>query len=264
VWKYSGSSWTKVGGDGVNSSWGSGYEIVASLTELGGKLYAGLGYSEGDAEVWKYDPGTNAWAKIGGDGVNSSWTGLHGVLQMVGSGSDLYIGLGTAVGYAEVWKFNGSSWTKVGGDGVNSSWPDATYENVESLVVFNNKVYAGLGYSTGNAEVWEFDPSTTSWTKIGGDNLNLSWGSTYKRVFALSVFNTYIYAALGDSTGDAEVWRFDTGTKTWSKIGGDGLNSSWTSGYEAVRSMTILNSKLYVGLGISTNDAEVWRLDISN
>jgi len=125
-------TWTKIGGDGVNSSWGSGYEIVLSQAVLGTKLYVGLGLSSGEAEVWEYDP-------------------------------------------------TGPSWTKVGGDGVNSSW-NTDYERVESLAVLGTRLYAGLGADTGEAEVWEYDPGTTTWSKVGGDGVNSSWDVSYEFV----------------------------------------------------------------------------------
>ena len=52
--------------------------MVAALTNDGTNLYAGLGLTAGDSEVWKWN-GTS-WSKIGGDGVGSpaSWnTGMR-------------------------------------------------------------------------------------------------------------------------------------------------------------------------------------------
>ena len=54
VWKRSGGVWTKVGGDGVNSSWNAlTYEGVYSMAVLGTDLYVGLGLNAGDGEVWR-------------------------------------------------------------------------------------------------------------------------------------------------------------------------------------------------------------------
>src|SRR6185369_9694276 len=58
------------------------------------------------------------------------------------------------------------------------------------------------------------------------------------------------------------VWSCDTSTgcAAWTKIGGDALNSSWTvSKFEDVYSMTVMGGNLYVGLGNSANDAQVWK-----
>ncbi|MBI4034539.1 hypothetical protein HY380_01420 [Candidatus Saccharibacteria bacterium] len=315
VWRWNGSVWTKIGGDSLNSGWTTNFEDVRSLTNDGTNLYAGLGASAGEAEVWKYN-GTS-WTKIGGDTVNTSWdaTNYDRVWTMKYFGSTLYAGIGDSTGEAEVWAWNGSTWTKIGGDAVNSSWADATYERVGSLAYDGSNVYAGLSTGEGDGEVWKYngsvwsqvggdglnsswstasgdsiyaliydtdsnllyagttDTSTTtgpaymfsfngtSWTRMGGEYINNSWGNTNaSTVVSMAQVGTYMYAGIGLSAGTANVWRWD-GT-SWTRIGGQGLNSSWTAQtYEQVMSMTGYNNNLYVGLGISANDAEVWKWD---
>jgi|GEM_PF-2147134 len=261
VWEYNGSAWVQIGGDSIKSSWdGVTQDNVYVLTVYNGKLYAGLGYSAiGDAEVWEYNG--SAWTKIGGDAVNSSWadTTYGSVLSLVSYNGKLYAGLGDTgtAGNAEVWEYNGSAWSKVGGDAVNSSWADTTYETVYALTSYNDKLYAGLGYSAiGDAEVWEYNGS--AWTKIGGDAVNSSWAdTTYENVYSLTSYNGKLYAGLGYSSGDAEVWEYNG--SAWTKIGGDAVNSSWGSTYEYLLSLVTSNGKLYAGFGGDTaGEAEVW------
>ena len=61
VWKWNGSSWLKIGGDGVASSWpDQTYESVTSLAYNNNTLYAGLGSSTGDGEtVSRFAPTTH-------------------------------------------------------------------------------------------------------------------------------------------------------------------------------------------------------------
>ncbi len=257
VWKYNGTSWTQVGGDSLNSSWGAGYEEVSSLASYGGNLYAGLGNSANDAEVWRYN-GTS-WTKIGGDSINSGWTANYErVSSMAVYGGNLYAGLGASVGDAEVWKWSGSAWSKVGGDGLNSSF-NTNYEQVESLLPYNGKLYAGLGNTTGDAEVWEYNGTT--WSQIGGDGLSGSWiDGQYEQAKSLVVYNGKLYAGLGNSAGDGEVWEYSNGT--WSKSGGGGTNGSWAANnIETLRSFSVYKGKLYAGLGDTANvDAQIWSL----
>ncbi len=252
VWMWDGSTWTQVGGDGLNTSWNqaSRHGEVDSLAAYGGYLYAGLGASSTDGEVWRYD-GTN-WTQIGGDSLNSGWTTYaENVYAMAVYNGELYAGLGRSAGDGEVWKWDGTIWTKVGGDAVNTSWgATATIEDIESLMPFNGKLYAGLGSSTGDATLWEYDG--TNWTQIGGDDVNASWTTgTYEKVKTLAVYNGDLYAGLGNSTGDGEVWKYADGS--WTKIGGNGLNNGWASTIEEVESFSPYKGKLYVGLGYSTN-----------
>jgi hypothetical protein len=255
VWRYNGTTWTQIGGDSLNSSWGAGYEEVSSMATLGGNLYAGLGNSANDAEVWRWNGTT--WTKIGGDSLNSGWTTNYERVSSLGIyDGQLYAGLGNTVGDAEVWRWNGSAWVKIGGDGVSSSW-NTNYEQVETLAPYNGKFYAGLGNSTGDAEVWEYNGTT--WTQIGGDGIGNSWlDGQYEQTKTFTVYNGKLYAGIGNSTGDGEVWEYDNGS--WNKVGGGGTNSSWTANaIETIQSFSVYHGKLYAGLGNTANaDAQVW------
>ena len=256
VWKYDGTSWTQVGGDGINNGWGANYEAVWILTVFDGKLYAGLGNSANDAEVWAWD-GSN-WTKVGGDGVGGGWSTNHeAVMSMTVYSGELYAGLGTSTNDSEVWKYDGSTWTQVGGDGVASSW-NGHYEEVDILRIYNGKLYAGLGAGAGDAEVWEYDGST--WTLVGGSDVNNSWTSgTYERIRSMAVYNGQLYVGTGDSAGDGEVWAWN-GT-TWVQMGGDSINDSWGSTIEYVGSLIDYHGRLYAGTGVSANaDAMVYSI----
>jgi hypothetical protein len=318
VWHWSGTSWDKIGGDGVNNSWpDQTYENVLSLANEGNTLYAGLGTTTGDGEVWSCNTGTGckSWIKIGGDGVNNSWpiNKIEGVYSMtvldgklyagLGSsandaqiwqwdgsswtqvggygtpgpynslpsgyeivntlttdGTSVYAGFGATAGDADIWKLSGTTWTQVGGDGLSSSWPASTYEYVLSLRSFGGKLYAGLGTTANDAEVWSYNGS--SWTKIGGDSVNSSWGAGYEGVYSLAYDGSNVYAGLGLTAGDDEVWKWDG--SAWTQIGGDGLNSGFTSSQTIVQAMTYANGTLYAGLQASANDAQEWIWDGSS
>ncbi len=256
VWHYDGSTWIKIGGDGINSSWTlNTFEGIYSLTNDGTNVYAGLGNTAGDAEVWKWD-GTS-WIKIGGDAINSSWqiAAFEVVYALYWQNSTLYAALGNSANDAEVWSWNGSAWTKIGGDNLNGGWT-TNFEMVFSLTGDGSNLYAGLGMSAGDAEVWKWNG--TAWTRIGGDGINSSWAnSTYEIVYALNYFSGNLYAGLGNTANDAEVWRWN-GT-SWVQIGGDSLNSGWTTNYEIVYALTNDGTDLYAGLGSTAGDNEVFR-----
>ncbi len=276
--------WSKIGGDGINSSWEDGtYEDASSLVSDGTNLYAGLGNRSAEAEVWRFKSGS--WSKIGGDGTNSSWlTTTPGpyerVTSMVADGTTVYAGLGTTAGDAEVWKCTscdgGSpSWSKVGGDGTGSggqSWTTSTYEEVAALAIVNGTTLAvGLGTGGGDGELWTCATSsctvTSGWTKRGGDasgSGGQSWTNAYDEVRAITSNGTVIYVGIGVSTTEAEVWRCDIGgtcttTSGWTKVGGDGTGSSWNTNYERVWSLLANGTTVYAGIGDGAGDAEVWK-----
>ncbi|MEK9195746.1 MAG: hypothetical protein AAB914_00070, partial [Patescibacteria group bacterium] len=202
------------------------------------------------------------WTQQAGNDIKSSWdlNGKFAVMSQVVIGSNLYAGLGNAVGDAEVWKWDGTVWSQVGGDGKNSSWADITFENVTSMSANGNTLYAGLGSSTGDAEVWSCDTSTgcLSWTKIAGDGINSGWAvNTFEEVQSMTFMGSNLYVGLGTTANDAEVWRWN-GT-AWTKIGGDSLNSGWTTNIESVYSLTNDGTNVYAGTGLTAGDADVWR-----
>ncbi len=259
VYRYDGTSWTKIGGDGVGGSWAAAFgDGVYSMAYDGGQLYAGLYDSASDGQFWRYDG--SSWNRLGGGYLNNSWGfyGLRSVESTATANDKLYIGTGTAVaGNAQVWEYDSTSWNLIGGQGINGSWDADLYEHVYTLQYYGGDIYAGLGTTAGDAEVWRWDGA--SWTKVGGDAVNGSWNTGYEAVQVMAVYDGQLYAGLGNSANDAEVWRWD-GT-SWTEVGGDSLNSGWTTNYEAVLSMVVYKGDLYAGIGSSANDAEVWRWD---
>ncbi|MBP9702462.1 fibronectin type III domain-containing protein [Candidatus Woesebacteria bacterium] len=255
VWRFDGTSWNMVGGNGLNSSWAvNTYESVLSMVHYAGNLYVGLGTSANDAEVWRYNGST--WTQVGGDSLNSGWTtNFEGVYALAADSTYLYAALGNSTTDAEVWRYNGTVWSKIGGDGIGSSW-NTSYETAYSLGIYNGNLIAGIGNSTTDAEVWSYNGST--WTKIGGDGVNSSWNTIYEQVNAMIAYNGALVVGIGTGTDDAEVWSYNG--SAWTKIGGDDVNSSWTAGtYENVRSLVVYNGDLYAAVGDTAGDGEVWR-----
>ncbi len=258
-------SWTKRLGDEQSGSWSFNHGGLDAMVANGTDLYAGTGLSTGDAEVWKWNG--SSWTKIAGDGMNNSWPAstYEKVASLAVNGSSLYAGLGSTAGDAEIWtcnmNTNCTSWTKIGGDGNGPGV--ASHTAIESMAVYGGNLYVGgTSTSAGSADVWKYNGGT-SWTQVGGDGLNSGWAaSTFEAVSALYSDGTYLYAGIGVTTADGEVWRYN-GT-SWTMIGGDGVNlgggASWNTNYERVSSITSYGGNLYVGLGDSANDAEVWRL----
>jgi ABC-type multidrug transport system ATPase subunit len=120
-------------------------------------------------------------------------------------------------------------------------------------------------------EVWKYNGSANNWTIIGGNYVNDSWGFyPFSRVESMVSGNGKLYVGMGATSsgkyGSAVVWQHD-GT-SWTRIGGGGKNGSWTgtfsplTAYETINSMVMYAGKLYVGLGNSAGDAEVWGWEV--
>jgi hypothetical protein len=262
-----------VGGQGVNSSW-DGAQLdanqVRSLAHYRNSMYAGI-VSElnRNASVWEYDG--VSWRQIGGDGMSGSWAAgaKRGVYSLAADSTYLYAGLGDFPGDAEVWRYDGNVWVQMGGDGLFSSWPESTHDAVWSLGFHQGALYAGLMTErAGDAKalLYRFDGS--NWMLITGDTGELGgWRSSdgYIMTYVLASDGQYLFVGLaGRSLGTGEVWRFDGSSLV--KIGGDGVNQSWSDGdIKYVEDLIVTNGRLYASLqrpaSTSANQSSVWEYD---
>ena len=269
VWEFSSSTWTKIGGDGVNNSWDSApeHEFADALTVFNDKLYVGLGFDNNDGEVWEWTSPTS-WTKIGGDGTGTSWATSVRVRDIIsytnpGGYTALYAGKG-ATNDAEVWRYSATStaWEVIAGNGENGSWSANEYNIVRDFFVMDGLLYVSTAEDLGDADVWEYNGST--WTQIGGDSINSSWdGATHPAVTQLGSFNGKLYANTGTGAA-AEIWEWTSPTD-WTQVGGGGVNGSWTNN-ELSETLPLVEyrGQFYVGLhdneSVSpTHYAEVWR-----
>ena len=146
------------------------------------------------------------------------------------------------------------------------------------MAVSGTTLLVTLGNTGGDAELWSCTIGsctvTTGWTKRGGDGSGTppqSWASVQEIIPQMAVSGTKVYLGLGNTGNEGEVWMCDlavacTTTTGWSKVGGGGTGSggqSWTTGYEQVTSMIFNGTTLYVGLGLSAADSEIWKCDTS-
>ncbi len=292
VWEYdtatsSGANWQLVGGQNTRSPATSDgwpfniYEQVLSLASFKGNLYAGLGNTADDGDVFRFD-GSN-WVIVGGTqattSVNSSWTDTDNIEQVISSTADnnyLYVGLGNSDDDGDVWKFDGSTWSQIGGVTtanvtVNGGWANADNANsVLSLLRDGKYLYAGLGTGTDEGEVWRLDltAETPDWEQIGGMGAT-GYPTTWQNiddidgVYSMAMYNGELYAGLGASSGDAEIWKFDG--VTWTRIAGNGAAASYQgwggSDFETVQKMEVYNGLLYAALGNQVGDAKVYVFD---
>jgi len=120
---------------------------------------------------------------------------------------------------------------------------NGTQEYINSLAVYNGKLYAGQGYSTGDGDIYVFDGNT--WTK--------SFEGAQEYINSLAVYNGKLYAGQGYSTGDGDIYVFDG--NTWSL--------SYDGGQKDINSMAVYNGKLYAGQGGGTGagDGDIFVFD---
>lgn len=216
LWKYvpSTNTWTWVSGASTANSIGAygplnagstryvpgGRESSASWIDAAGNLwlFGGAGYDStgnlGDLnDLWKFSPATGEWTWVsGGSTVNGS--GVYG--------SRLIASTGTSPGAREYM----GSWI----DSLGNFW-----------------LFGGSGYDVSDSngalnDLWKFDPTTSQWTWVSGNERANQIGA---------------YGSAGDATASnvpggrvgPSYWR-DLGGNLWI-LGGEGYDSTGTLGY---------------------------------
>jgi len=163
---------------------------------------------------------------------------------------------------------------------------DGSLDDVHSLAVYEDKLFAGFGNDDLEGDIYVYDGSSWSLSfdsayrtvgdlkvyngslyagfgSAGGQGYiyvynGTSWGLNYdgpqERFFALEVYNGSLYAGQGISGGDGDVYVYNgTNGTGWSRI--------YDTLVDTVESMTVYNGKLYVGFGNDAGEGDVYSFD---
>lgn len=199
VYRWNGTSWTKVGGDAIGGSWSALLSSgISSMTVYNGQLYVGIGSASNNARVYKYD-GTTWAAAITGPTAAYPYA-------MTVSGGLLYTAFGGSVSSAgQVVTYDGTISTIVGGNSTIGNWGTANV--VSALGVYEGKIYAAIGNS-----IYKYSGSGTSWLSVGGVS-----GSGYNGISSFAVYDGKLMASVVTSYGySGAIWGYN-GT-SWSQI----------------------------------------------
>ncbi|MCX6715898.1 MAG: tail fiber domain-containing protein, partial [Candidatus Taylorbacteria bacterium] len=188
VYVYNGSSWS------LSKDFGASIDAIKALATYNGKLYAGLSESAGDGDIWVYD--------------GSNWTiseDNDSTLKKVGSmtvyNGKLYAGIGGdgSTKNSEIHVFDGNTWS------IASNFQANTFENiavtgVNSMAVYNNRLYMGTGDLNGQGDVYVFDGY--NWSKSRNE-------TSSQRNPALTVYNGKLYSGSESSNpNEAKIWVY--------------------------------------------------------
>jgi len=110
-------------------------------------------------------------------------------------------------------------------------------EIIYTLAVYNGKLYAGQGGSSGNGDVYVYNGG--AWT--------VSYDGQQDAILALAVHDGKLYAGQGYNAGDGDVLVYD--------------GHAWTVAYdgaqEGIYSLASYGGKLYAGQGYNAGDGDV-------
>jgi N-acetylneuraminic acid mutarotase len=212
-----------------------GRSAAPNWTDSGGNLwlFGGQGFDANNVEgylndLWEFNPATNQWTWMGGNSTvenncafpgSCGWPGVYGTLYLPAPGNIP----GGRWGSATWTDRNGNFWL-FGGYG---------YDAADNLGYLN--------------DLWEFSPSASQWTWMGGDRViptqDVGPPGVYGTMGAPASGNTpgarmsavswvdnkgrfWLFSGLGFDGNDAEgnlndLWEYDPSTKLWAWMGGN-------------------------------------------
>lgn len=216
IYSYDGTTWTGV----FNSAT---YEGAYSMAVYNGKLYVGMGSGADDGNVISYDG--SSWT----DAAYDPGASYESVESMAVYDGKLYIGLGnSAAGDGDIAFFNGSSWTLPTAAGACFNNDNTSYEKVQSMAVYNGKLYFGYGTTVSDGDVYVYDGNSSYAVSVSLNTAN-------REASSMAVYNNKLYVGI---SATSTLSSFD-GT-SWSTV-----RSGVTTG--GILSLVVYNGKLYVG-----------------
>lgn len=223
--------------------------------------YSGSGWLAGGSLDWGSGP-------LGGEGVDSSWTGADydGVFDAAKIGDDIYAATGaqTTSGLAEVWRLRSGTWSQIGGDSLNGSWANgATRTRVGCLATDGTRLYAGLGQFLGlsggtQGEIWQLTPDAT-WvditrTWVSGEAIDVN---------RLLYHGGVLYGAfVGVLAGFLETYDGTPGN--WTQVANANGAAGIPSGLRGFYCLEVnaAGTHMYLGTGDQSGDAHVYTAEI--
>ncbi|MDF1497558.1 MAG: hypothetical protein P1P90_05905 [Patescibacteria group bacterium] len=257
------------------------YSQVLSMIVYKGRLYAGFGDGGGLGDVMVCNPATTGGADTcdAGDWSSANFpAGPDRITQLIEYNGYLYAANDTGVsGSASVAICNPAG----GGDTTAcdnvADWTNNTlpinYEEVNSMVVHLNTLYAFVGNSTDDSDTFYCTPSLAG--NVNTCDSSSDWvrpfdntTAAYESAYSAAVYNGYLYLGRGLSNGDGDVDRCEH------QAAGDDLlcdnAGDWTtvidnpSQVQKITAMMSYDGSLYIGQEGSTSNGNVIEFTGSN
>ncbi|MBI4712254.1 MAG: hypothetical protein HY762_02965 [Planctomycetes bacterium] len=208
-------------------------------------LYAGVGYSGNDADVY-YINSAGTWTQVANNlGNDDAVTSLY-VFK-----NKLYIGTGLDRDEAIVYRYDTPPTVATAPVTVYNPSATEALENVQCMTEYNGKIYVGFdGNAAGDADYAVSDSGDSgTWTlykynQIGGVG-------TFEGIYTMFTYDGKLYAGLGTSAGDCQLWYTTDGTG-WTR---DDDLYGIAGGYRTIKSQAEYMGRLYLGFGSALYNA---------
>jgi hypothetical protein len=175
VWRYDGTTWEKIGGDGIRGSWiNPGITWVLRFQRFQGRLIAVFNrdpmVNGNFSTIWAFDD--EQWQPVGASCIPSEWRRLNNFNAVTVFKGRLLVGAGSyPSGQASIYELaDGQCWRLAAGFGHNGSWGNSkgtqplTYrsarEYIYKMVRIGEDILVGFGASKGAGQVWRYSENS--------------------------------------------------------------------------------------------------------
>lgn len=235
--------------DQVSPGAGTALAISGTDVYVGGSFYFAGGITTTNVAHWN---GAN-WSALGADSEHQGVPGqFANVRSLAVNGSDVYVfgsfsSVGGAIGAGGVavqniarWNADSNSWSAFGSMPTNS---------LITAAIGGGSLYVGGGFDTaGGAPAYNVAQCALANCTFSALDDGLSNGID-STVYAIAITGTNVYiGGVFKAVGGMVAWgvaRWNTSTKSWSSLGGVGLNNVGTPGQ--VYALAVNGDDVYVG-----------------
>ena len=276
LWKFTPSTaeWTWVSGDNTSNKKGVyGTKSITDLTNKPGARYSSSSCKDANGDVWVF--GGYGYAAAGADSyLNDLWK-FHPA-----SGEWTWVSGDNTLGQVGIYGTKGtpSTGNKPGARYSSAMWTDASG---------NIWLFGGTGFAltTGPVggqlnDLWRFNPSTSEWTWVSGDNaINMTGvygtmnipaaankpGGRYAPVIWQDIAgNVYLFGGSGYPTTSAlsnlnDLWKLNMSSGQWTWVGGSNAGSQkGTYGVKGTAAAGNTPGSRYGALGWMDVSGKIW------
>ena len=187
-WDDATSAWAQVGqdidGEAANDESGRSVSLSGDGTRvaIGAPPNVGSnGSYSGHVRVYQWDGTSSAWTKVGADIDGEAASDQSGTsVSLSSDGTRVAIGapynddIGNNSGHARVYELSGNDWIQLGADINGEAIDDVSGISVSlssdgARVAVGAKWNDGNGSTSGHVRVYQWDGSSSAWTKLGAD-----------------------------------------------------------------------------------------------
>lgn len=234
-------------------------------------MYGGADQGIALSDLWRFDIASSSW-KEQNDGPNPGGRIDHDMIFSSTTGKIyLFGGYDGKGNLNDLWKYNISSmkWSLVE---INTG-PVPEARKGHSIIYDNQKdaiyLFGGLSVAKYFNDVWKFDISSSTWTKLPDGSTKPSARVNSDMVYDKVNNNLYIYGGFDGTNYLDDLWKFNIGSSAWTPLTPSGSEkppecAEHSLVFDDINSRIFLFGGIYLTISsVKEYRADFWYYDVS-